>query len=211
MGIEIPEPGSSRPARGRRRRLRARQPRRRRRPRRARRNGWGCRTASATVEPPGVSVRKTHSTTFQRGSPRAASNIWLAWASSAPRQSADGCIVGERNVMCWLLDTLAGPKPHPVERVLQERELIGAPRRCGRAGRCRRCPSQGREVGEVVEQPVDQCRLDIEFADSLLGRRSPPELLARHARRQEQPRVNGVGEALDQGAGSEVFGPHRDG
>ena len=67
-----------------------------------------------------------------------------------------------------------------------------------------------REIGEVVEQPVDQCRLDLDVAD--LGRPDDrfAAMLAGHARRQEHAGVDRVGQAFDQRAGSEIFGAHRD-
>ena len=67
-----------------------------------------------------------------------------------------------------------------------------------------------REGGEVVEQPVDQRRLDLEAANGGRPGDRVAHLLAAHARREIEALVDRLGEAVDQRRRAEIFGAHGD-
>ena len=79
-------------------------------------------------------------------------------------ESADALVIGEREHDRRVGRVVPGARPHAVEAVLQQRQLIGAASEAieliARAAVVPR-----RERGEIVEQPVGQLVLDLEAAD----------------------------------------------
>ena len=124
-------------------------------------------------------------------------------------QALDRDVVFDGQVDARAGGAVVRPLPHAVERVLQQRQLVRPPHQPVELVAAVLIVPR-REIGEVVEQPVDQRRLDIDVAD--LGRPADrlAAILAGHARRQEHAGVDGVGQAFDQRAGAEILGAHRD-
>ena len=117
-------------------------------------------------------------------------------------------VVGEREDDVGLVPR-PRPLPQQVEHMLHQRQLVGAAAEAAllvvaAAGLPRR------EVGEVVEELVDEAVLDPEAAD--LGRPDDrlAALVAAHARGEVEAAVDDLGQSLDQRAGAEIFRAHRD-
>src|SRR5215831_1078626 len=100
--------------------------------------------------------------------------------------------------------------PHPVERMLKERKLVGAAGEAIKLTRSRFTAGllPRREGRELVEQTIDQRGLDCEATNSSRPFDCSAALIARHSRREELRGVHALGETLDQGAGAQIFRAH---
>jgi hypothetical protein len=108
------------------------------------------------------------------------------------------------------LAPLIGISPYLVQRMLQHRKLIGPARqahqlvlRIGRADLLRRTPLPRfffiprSECCEIVEEPIDQYRFDLDAANLRRTYDCLAVLVARHARRKESTLSDRFGKILD--------------
>ena len=129
-------------------------------------------------------------------------------------QSADRLVVSEPQHK-WSpvgagTSPLARAQPHAVERVLQERQLIGAASLLVEfVGASAIVP--GGEACEVVEQLIDQRLVGLDAANVGGSDDRHAALLARKPRDEHHAAADRFGEAIEECAGSKIFGAHGDG